>query len=124
MTRSAGTFFSCTSGGSAKPRSSTSPTRKPCTAGSAPGAGSSARSRSASAPAIAPRAAGEVPPDEAPRAERDGDARQDRREQRGEAEKALRALDRGAHLGPAVFQVVDALAALQARPRPRLPPGG
>ena len=43
MTRTAGTLRSCMSGGSAKPSSSTRPTRTPCTAGSTRGAGSSAR---------------------------------------------------------------------------------
>jgi hypothetical protein len=65
------------------------------------------------------RAAVQVPLDEAARAERDGHAGEDRREQRGETEEALRAVDRGAHLGPAVFQVLDALAALEAPSRPR-----
>ena len=59
------------------------------------------------------RAAVEVALDEAARAERDRDAGEDRGEQRGQAEEALRAVDRGAHLGPAGFQVVHALAALQ-----------
>ena len=49
MTRSAGTFLSCSSGGSAKLRSSTSPTRKPCSAGHGVASGSSARITRASA---------------------------------------------------------------------------
>ena len=163
MTRTAGTFFSCTSGGSAKPSSSTRPTRKPCSAGSSEAGGSAARSIEPSAArdrvlrrvadgaaeraggeaeqqelhavqreqlalrgaeAAHHRAAVEVALDEAARAERDRDAGEDRREQRGEAEEALRAVDRGAHFGPAAFQVVDALAALEAlaSPRRRTPP--
>ena len=66
------------------------------------------------------RAAVEVALDEAARAERDRDAGEDRREQRGEAEEALRAVDRRAHLGPAGLEVLDALAALEPRLRPRL----
>ena len=56
--------------------------------------------------------------DEAARAQRDRHAGQHGGEQRGEAEKAARALDGIAHLGARALQAVDPLAAPR-RPLPR-----
>src|SRR6185503_15073318 len=61
------------------------------------------------------RATVQVALDETPRRERDRYPGEHRGEQRRQPEVALGAIDRRAHLRPAALQVVDALAALEAR---------
>ena len=65
------------------------------------------------------RVAVEVPPGVAARRERHRHGREDHREQRGEADELLRALDPGADLGPRVREALHRFAAAEPRTDPR-----